>query len=554
MSTAAPPAVDITTADPEPPAEPSGFTARLRLVQVWHLLLALGCAYILLNIANGAWKLESLPRSALGVIGALGLVGNLLAVFLIARGRHVARGVSFTLLYATILGSVALLAEVLGLYEGLDLFASAFQNAFWQLVIVGVGIAWWVIARRIEKRVGEGTAGAAAAMWLGRLGLLAAAVGAVWWLFVIDIPAGVTFILDNAKASPVQATAYLVVAVGSVLAARVMWSQDASLHFRATAKQADRMVGWLYLSPNLVGFLAFFAFPLAFSLVISFFDWDGLTSPTFVGLENYATTVADPLFHKSLTNIFWFMLLAVPLSVASALVLAVLIHTNYPGVKMFRAVFFVPSVAGVIGVTLIWKRLFNAQSGTINWVLGAWGQWVNNVLPGDPLPEQVEIGWLSDPSAPFGLPDYWWMPSIALITVVIVFSWAQFGFNTVLFSAGLQSISKELYEAAELDGANAWQRFRNVTLPSLRSTTFFVTATTVILCLQLFDIVYALNQPNPVGFPNNATLTPVVYLYQLGFQQNAFGLASAVAWVLFIFIFIFTLAQFRRQRAEVEGS
>ncbi len=554
MSTLAPPAVEPSPAAPEPLREPDGIVGRLRLVQAWHGVLALACAWMVLNIANGAWKLESLPRTAVGVIGGVGLVLNLLAVVLIARGRHVARGVSFTILYTTILGAVALLAEVLGLYEGLDLFATAFQKAFWQLVLVGVGIAWWVIARRIEKRAGETGPAAAAAKWLGRLGLLVAALGAIWWLIVIDIPAGLAYIFDSAKASPVLAAAYLVVTVGSILAARVMWSQAAALHFQATAKQADRMVGWLYLSPNLVGFLAFFAFPLAFSLVISFFRWDGLTSPTFIGLENYATTVTDPLFHKSLTNIFWFMALAVPLSVVSALILAVLIHTNYPGVKMFRAVFFVPSVAGVIGVTLIWKRLFNAQTGTINWVLGEWGKWVNNVLPGDPLPEQVEIGWLSDPSAPFGLPDYWWMPSVALITVVIVFSWAQFGFNTVLFSAGLQSISKELYEAAELDGANAWQRFRNVTLPSLRSTTFFVTATTVILCLQLFDIVYALNQPNPVGFPNNATLTPVVYLYQLGFQQNAFGLASAVAWVLFIFIFIFTLAQFRRQRAEVEGS
>lgn len=554
MSTLAPPEVEPAPAAPEPVREPAGIVGRIRLVQVWHGVLTLLCAYMVLNIASGAWKLESLPRTAVGAIGGIGLALNLLAIVLIARGRHVARGLSFTVLYCAILGSVAVLAEVLGLYEGLDLFATAFQNAFWQLVIAAVGIAWWVIARRIEKRVAEGSAAAGAAMWLGRIGLVIVAVGAVWWLFAIGIPAGIRYVFDNAKASPVLALSLILVAVGSVLAARVMWSSAAAIHFQATAKQADRMVGWLYLSPNLVGFLAFFAFPLAFSLVISFFRWDGLTSPTFIGLENYATTITDPLFHKSLTNIFWFLILAVPLSVVSALILAVLIHTNYPGVKVFRAVFFVPSVAGVIGVTLIWKRLFNAQTGTINWVLGTWGEWINSVLPGDPLPQQVEIGWLSDPSAPFGLPDYWWMPSVALMTVVIVFSWAQFGFNTVLFSAGLQSISKELYEAAELDGANSWQRFRNVTLPSLRSTTFFVTATTVILCLQLFDIVYALNQPNPVGFPNNATLTPVVYLYQLGFQQNAFGLASAVAWVLFIFIFIFTLAQFRRQRAEVEGS
>lgn len=551
MSTATevapPPAADLT------PAPPPGFLGRLRLVQVWHLVLALGSAYVLVNVATGVWKLDSLPRTALAVIGALGLAANIFVIALIQMRRHLARSLSVLVLFSAILGALALLGEALGLYEGLDVFAGAFQKAFWQLVIVGVGFAWWVIARRVQKRMSEDHPAQSSALWLGRIGLAIAAVGAVWWLIVIDIPGGIRYVLDAAAQSPVLTVSLILLLVGSVLAIRVMWSPTAAIYFRATAKQADRMIGWMYLSPNLVGFLAFFAFPLAFSLVISFFEWDGLTSATFVGLENYSATLVDPLFHQSLTNIFWFMIMAVPLSVGSALVLAVLIHTNYPGVKLFRAVFFVPSVAGVIGVTLIWKRLFNAQTGTINWVLGEWGQRINAILPGDPLPEQVEIGWLSDPSVPFGLPQAWWLPSIALITVVIVFSWAQFGFNTVLFSAGLQSISKELYEAAELDGANSWQRFRNVTLPSLSSTTFFVTATTVILCLQLFDIVYALNQPNPVGFPNNATLTPVVYLYQLGFQQNAFGLASAVAWVLFILIFFFTLAQFRRQRAEVES-
>jgi ABC-type sugar transport system permease subunit len=552
MSTATavapPPAADDLTPQPPP-----GFVGRLRLVQGWHLLLALGCAYILAMVGGGVWKLDSLPRTALGAIGGIGLALNLAVIVLIQTRRHLARSLSVFVLFSAILGALAVLGEALGLYEGLDVFAGAFQNAFWQLVIVGVGFAWWIVARRVLKRLGDEHPARSSALWLSRMGLAIAAVGGVWWLIVIDIPGGIRYVLDAAAQSPAVTAALLLVLVGSAVAIRIMWSPTAAIYFRATAKQADRMVGWMYLSPNLVGFLAFFAFPLAFSLVISFFDWDGLTNPTFVGLENYGATLVDPLFHQSLTNIFWFMVLAVPLSVASALILAVLIHTNYPGVKMFRAVFFVPSVAGVIGVTLIWKRLFNAQTGTINWVLGEWGERVNAILPGDPLPDRVEIGWLSDPSVPFGLPQVWWLPSIALITVVIVFSWAQFGFNTVLFSAGLQSISKELYEAAELDGANAWQRFRNVTLPSLSSTTFFVTATTVILCLQLFDIVYALNQPNPVGFPNNATLTPVVYLYQLGFQQNAFGLASAVAWVLFILIFFFTLAQFRRQRAEVEN-
>ena len=306
-------------------------------------------------------------------------------------------------------------------------------------------------------------------------------------------------------------------------------------------------------------------------MVISFYDWNGVTQAVFVGLENYIETLAvsiastaaelpagysevvslpfsdavlgarDPLFWKSMTNIFFFLVIAVPLSVVSALFLAVMIDSGYRGTKAYRTVFFVPSVAGVIGVTLIWKQMFNASVGFINWFVTAIAKFFNAILPGEPFPDLVEIGWLSD-------------PSVALFAVIIVFAWSQFGFNTVLFTAGLQGIGKDLYEAAELDGCNSWQRFRHVTIPQLRETTFFVTVTTVILALQLFDIVYALNQPNPVGAPDNATLTPVVYIYQLGFQQESFGQASAVAWVLFVIIFIFTLAQFRQQRAEAKGN
>jgi ABC-type sugar transport system permease subunit len=249
----------------------------------------------------------------------------------------------------------------------------------------------------------------------------------------------------------------------------------------------------------------------------------------------------DPLFWKAITNIMVFLLTAVPLSVVIALILATLIEQRLPGSKVFRAVFFIPSVAGVIGVTLIWKQMLNSSVGFINYSVGEMFAIFNFFLPGDPLPTRVEIAWLSS-------------EQFALAAVVIVFVWSQFGFNTVLYIAGLQSVSKELYEAAELDGATSFQRFWNVTIPALRPTTFFITATTVILALQLFDIVFALNSPNVVGFPNNATLTPVVYLYQLGFQQNSFGKASAVAWILFAIIFVFTLLQFNRQRQQAEGN
>ena len=342
-----------------------------------------------------------------------------------------------------------------------------------------------------------------------------------------------------------------------------------TLALNSSQSEEEKISGWLFVAPSIIGFLAFLAGPLAYSFVMSFFKWDGINTPTFIGLENYADTLGleiastraelsagyfqiaeffgvslgamDPLFWRSLTNILIFLLTAVPLSVIPALLLSTLIEQRLPGSKVFRAVFFIPSVAGVIGVTLIWKQMLNSTVGFFNYAIGEINAVLNFFLPGDPLPTRVEIAWLSS--------EQW-----ALAAVVVVFAWSQFGFNTVLYIAGLQSVPKELYEAAELDGASAFQRFWNVTIPALRPTTFFVTATTVILALQLFDIVYALNQPNVVGFPNNATLTPVVYLYQLGFQQNDFGKASAVAWLLFALIFVFTLLQFNRQRKQTEGN
>ena len=163
MSTATevapPPAADLT------PAPPPGFLGRLRLVQVWHLVLALGSAYVLVNVATGVWKLDSLPRTALAVIGALGIAANIFVIALIQVRRHLARSLSVFVLFAAILGALALLGEALGLYEGLDVFAGAFQNAFWQLVIVGVGFAWWVIARRVQKRMDEDHPAQSSALW-----------------------------------------------------------------------------------------------------------------------------------------------------------------------------------------------------------------------------------------------------------------------------------------------------------------------------------------------------------------------------------------------------
>jgi ABC-type sugar transport system permease subunit len=408
------------------------------------------------------------------------------------------------------------------------------------------------------------------AQWLMWAGLAIVAVGTVWWLVLMRVERALLFFADAIRSDPVAFVIALVLLLMAGWALKTIISDRSARYFEIENSQAEALAGWLYLSPNLLGFLAFFAGPLIFSMAISFYDWDGVTQAVFVGFDNYIQTLSltvagsaaslpdgyteiigmpfsdsvlgatDPLFWKSMANIFLFLIVAVPVAVLSALFLAVMINAGYRGTKAFRTVFFVPAVAGVIGVTLIWKQMFNAAVGFINWGIATGGQALNVVLPGDPIADRVEIGWLSD-------------PKVALLAVAIVFVWSQFGFNTVLFTAGLQGIGRDLYEAAELDGCNAWQQFRHVTVPQLKETTFFVTVTTVILALQLFDIVYALNQPNPVGYPDNATLTPVIYVYQLGFTQDSFGRASAVAWVLFVVIFMFTLAQFRMQRAEAEA-
>ena len=548
-------------------------TTSMRIVLGWHVVAALVFGWIAWNIFGAVWKLESLPRTVIGIGAVVGVVANLVAALLLARSDRRARMVSFTINYLTLVLVIVLLFQSLNLASYLDVFATAFNKAFLPFIGLAISAAWIVLSRRLRARAFEPgrpspTNAALTTIkvmrWIGLAGVIGFGLAWLWMLQPIELAhaLGVAF-----GKTPAINTAYVIAIVILLWCSITMWSTRMAERYNTPAYKLEAQSGLLFLSPNLIGFLLFFAGPLLFSLVISFYEWDGITNPTFVGLGNYVHTLgltvaanadslpagyqdvltapfgvvgaSDPLFWQSISNIVVFLVLAVPLAVIPALILAVLIQTGYRGTKAFRTIFFVPAVAGVIGVTLIWKQMFNSTVGFVNWFIG----WVNGIInlfvPGDPMPQPVEIGWLSD-------------PSVALFAVVLVFGWSQFGFNTVLFAAGMQGIPKELHEAAMLDGAGATRRFFSITLPSLRATTFFVVASTVILALQLFDIVYALNQPNPVGFPDNATLTPVVYLYQLGFQQDAFGQASAVAWILFILIFSLTLVQFRRQRRYAE--
>ncbi|MHB1166084.1 MAG: carbohydrate ABC transporter permease [Candidatus Nanopelagicales bacterium] len=545
----------------------------IRLVIAWHVMAALAYGWVAWNIFGAIWQLESVPRTAIGVASVVGIVANLAAALLLARSDRRGRMASFTVNYLTLILVIVLIFQSLDLAAFLDDFAAAFNAAFLPFVGLAIAVAWLVLARRLHARLTDGEGrrvptGLATAITAMRwIGLAAIVVLGLAWLVRLE-PWNLVRLLAEAFGMSPTTNGLYTTAIALLLWCTVtMWSQRAAMRFDTPAAHLESQSGWLFLSPNLIGFLLFFAGPLIFSLVISFYDWDGVTSPSFVGIGNYTETLgltvaasadelpsgyegilgapfgvigaSDPLFWRSISNILQFLVLAVPLAVIPALVLATLINTGYRGTKVFRTIFFVPAVAGVIGVTLIWKQMLNSTVGFVNWFVGWVNGLINAMVPGDPMPVPVEIGWLSD-------------PSVALYAVVLVFAWSQFGFNTVLFTAGMQGIPKELHEAAMLDGAGTWRRFFSITLPSLRATTFFVVASTVILALQLFDIVYALNQPNPVGFPDNATLTPVVYLYQLGFQQNAFGQASAVAWILFVVIFSLTLVQFRRQRRYAE--
>jgi ABC-type sugar transport system permease subunit len=349
-----------------------------------------------------------------------------------------------------------------------------------------------------------------------------------------------------------------------VWACRTMWSRRAARYFGTTTRMEDTLSGLAFLSPNLIGFASFFVGPLLFSLYMAFTNSKTTGGGEWVGLDNFARALAldpssasgpgagievlkpgyqvlmhmdwfgnnwvlgarDVEFWLSLKNIVVFLVLAVPLALLPALFLSSILASKLPGMKVFRAIYFIPSVAGVIGVAIVWGQMFDSTIGWINYLLDLVG--LSEAGSGQ--------AWLSERST-------------ALLSMVVVFGWMNFGFNTVLYLAGHQGIPKELYEAAEIDGANVWQTFRKITVPQLRNTTFYVLVTTSILALQLFDIVWILSRPEPGG-PNNATTTPVLALYEEAFQNNSIGYASSLAWVLFAVIFAFTFFQFREQRDE----
>jgi multiple sugar transport system permease protein len=283
----------------------------------------------------------------------------------------------------------------------------------------------------------------------------------------------------------------------------------------------EELIAYAFILPSFLGFFVFLVVPMFFSLGISFYDWELLTPPRFTGIANFQALLTDRVFGGVVVNTIYYTLGLVPLNLVISLGLAVWLNTRLRGLTFYRSAFFVPVVTVTVAVALIWRWMYEPRFGIIDAALRAVG-----------LPAPL---WLGDES--------WALPAIIIMSV-----WKGFGYNMVLFLAGLQGIPVTIYEAAMIDGASAWQRFWRITLPLLSPTVFLAVVLTVISSFQVFDQAYVMTN----GGPANATNTIVLYIYQNGFQYFRMGYASAIAWVLFGFIFVFTLAQMRLQGRWVQ--
>ncbi|MEW6511942.1 MAG: sugar ABC transporter permease [Bacteroidota bacterium] len=291
---------------------------------------------------------------------------------------------------------------------------------------------------------------------------------------------------------------------------------------RTTAgRRGEGISALLFLSPTLLVFSVFVAFPVFFSLYLSFHTWNMFGSEsTFVGLDNYTRIFRSPEFWDVLKNTAAYTLGTIPLNMLAALGVAYVLNKRIAGKKLLRTAFFAPVIMSSVAAAVIWRWVYEPNFGLLNYCLS----WVG--IPA--------VNWLNDPTA-------------AMFALIMMGVWKTFGVNMVLFSAGLQGIPDHYYEAAEIDGAGRWHRFWHITLPLLSPTTFFILVMSVIGSFQVFDTVYVLTSGGPLG----STKVMVFYLYENAFKFFDMGYASAVAYVLFAIIFALTLLQVKYLKARV---
>jgi multiple sugar transport system permease protein len=289
---------------------------------------------------------------------------------------------------------------------------------------------------------------------------------------------------------------------------------------RGSLLYRDSFWAIIMLLPNLIGFMMFLFIPIVAAFVLSFMEYDVISPMKFIGLKNYIEMFHDPIVAETLRNTVVYTVITVPVGMALSLILALALDQNIAGRRIFRAVYFLPSITSMVAVAVVWQWIYNPEFGLLNYLLSLFG------IDGP--------SWLSSSKT-------------SLLSIAIVGIWKGMGYNMLLFLAGLQGISTSYYEAAKLDGANAFQEFFYVTFPMLRPTTFFIFIMSIIGSFQVFDSVMLMTG----GEPGRSSSVLVHYLYQNAFEYFRMGYACAIAYLLFFIVVTLTLINLRMEKSTM---
>lgn len=281
------------------------------------------------------------------------------------------------------------------------------------------------------------------------------------------------------------------------------------------------LVAYSFIAPNFIGFAVFTLVPIICAFALGFLKWDGNNAIQFVGLANFKRLVGDSLFRASLRNTIIYCVGTVPLTMLASLGLAMVLNQKIKGRGIFRTIAFFPYVASLVAITAVWAMIFHPSKGPVNAIL----YYVFHMK---------------------NLPN-WFGGNLILVTLILFSVWKYMGYYMIIYLAGLQGVSSELYEAASLDGANKWQQFRYVTWPQLRPTTFFVVVMLTINCFKVYDIAIMLAGGADGRLGTSSTVL-VYYIYQKAFVEWDLGYSSAIAMVLFLMVLVITLIQFHGQK------
>lgn len=287
-------------------------------------------------------------------------------------------------------------------------------------------------------------------------------------------------------------------------------------NFQSNINKNDGLTALIFILPAVLGTLIFIVIPVIFSFSLSFVDWDLLSPMKFVGLSNFKDVLTDSTFVQVLINTFVFAIASSVFAVIIPLVLACILNIKIRGSNFYKTAYFLPFITPMIVIAIVWQWVFDPNMGLLNQIL------------------HTHIKWLYD--VRFAMP--------ALIAVSV---WKLIGYNMIIFLSGLSTINQEVLEAAKIDGANSWQVLKNVTVPLLSPTIFFVIVITSISSFQVFDLIYVMTQ----GGPDNSTMVLVYSIYKYAFEYFDVGKASAIAYILFAIIFVLVLCQWKLRKKMV---